>query len=187
MLGVNQINFEFMENKLAVTKLLDKQHINALNIVEITNQLRYESKNRQLLDWFHLKKNDAEQMKESVRHNLEIKDKRIDAFLNRNHIHSAGLALVLSEIIIKDNLQNTLPIAVTGGIDKKGDVLSIGVLKEKIQIASLSGIPFMIVPSENAKEAAKIQKEIHTNIQIFNVANIDEAIKVVKKINNKNK
>ena len=153
LLGVSQANFEFMENKLTVAELLDKQHINALNIIEGTNQLRYESKNRQLLEWFHLKKDDEEQMKESVRYNLGIEDKRIDTFLNRNHIdgNSAGLGLVLSGIIIKGNLQNTLPIAVTGGIDKKGDVLPIGVLKEKIQIASLSGIPFMIVPSENAK------------------------------------
>ncbi|MFJ8262537.1 S16 family serine protease [Rummeliibacillus sp. NPDC094406] len=183
------MNFKFMENKLAVTEHLDKQNINALNIIEGTNQLRYESKNRQLLEWFHLKKDDVEQMKESVRYNLKIEDKKIDTFLNRNHIdgNSAGLALVLSGIIIKGNLQNTLPIAITGGIDKKGDILSIGALKEKIQIASLSGIPFMIVPSENAKEAAKIQKEINTNIQIFNVATINEAIKVVNKINNKNK
>ena len=45
--------------------------------------------------------------------------------------------------------------------------------------------PLETIPSENKKEAIKIRKAINSNIQIFDVATIDEAIDVVEKINEK--
>lgn len=185
LLGVNSVEFSLTKNKLDVSKILERQQIKPLTIVEGTNKDRYASKNRQLLIWLHLKEEANEQMEKNVSYYLDNTDKKIDAFLNRERIggDSAGLALVLSGKAKNGDLQNEHPIAVTGSIDKKGNVKPIGVLKEKIQIASISGISYMIIPSGNTKEAIKIQRDNNSNIQIFDVKTIDEAIEVIKKIN----
>lgn len=185
LLGVNSVQFSLTENKLDVSKILERQHIKPLTIVEGKNKDRYASKNRQILSWLHLKEDSTEQMKKNVSSYLGKKEKKIDAFLNRERIggDSGGLALVLSGKVKNGDIQNEHPIAVTGIIDEKGNVKPIGMLKEKIQIASISGIPHMILPSENKKDAIQIQKEINSNIQIFDVKTIDEAIEVIEKIN----
>lgn len=191
LLGVNSVEFSLTKSKLDVSKILERQHIKPLTIIEGANKDRYASKNRQILSWLHLKEDDTEQMKKNVSYYLNQTDQKtnqkIDAFLNRERIggDSGGLALVLSGKVKNGDLQNEHPIAITGSIDKNGDVKPIGALKEKIQIASISGISYMIIPSENKKEAIKIRKAINSNIQIFDVATIDEAIDVVEKINEK--
>ncbi|RTQ92927.1 hypothetical protein EKG35_10300 [Lysinibacillus telephonicus] len=38
-------------------------------------------------------------------------------------------------------------------------------IKEKIQITEKTGIPFMIIPSENAEEVTEIQKELKANVE----------------------
>ncbi|MBK3496090.1 hypothetical protein JFL43_14705 [Viridibacillus sp. YIM B01967] len=189
LLGVTKVDFKFMESKNAVTKLLNEQHVDFLNIIEVTNQIRYGSKNRQLLQWIHLQKSEVEQMRENVKHYLGQENENINEFLNndQNEGSSAGLGLVLSELIMRGDLQNDLSIAVTGGISAKGDVVSVGILKEKIQIAERYALSFMIIPSENAEEVAEIQKELSLNIQIFDVAHIDEAVQLINELNDKNK
>lgn len=84
-------------------------------------------------------------------------------------------------------MQNNVAIAVTGAISETGDVLPIGVLKEKILIAEKYGLPFMIIPSKNAEEAAQIQKEQNINIEILDVAHIDEAVQLINEMNDKTK
>lgn len=187
LLGVNGVEFSLTEKKLDVSKILERQHIKPLTIIEGENKFRYTSKNSQMLNWLHLKEDSTEQMKKNVSYFLGNKEKKIDAFLNRERIDgdSGGLALVLSVKVKNKAIQNKHPIAVTGAIDKKGNVKPIGMLKEKILIAHISGISHMILPSENKKEAAQIQKKINRNIQIFYVKTIDEAIEVVEKINQK--
>lgn len=187
LLGVNAVQFSSTKNKLDVSKILERQHIKPLTIIEGTNKNRYASKNSQILSWLHLKEDATKQMEKNVSYYLEQTDQKIDTFLNREDIDgdSAGLAIVLSVKVKNGDLQNKHPIAITGSIKKNGDVKPIGALKEKIQIASISGISYMIIPSGNRKEAIKIRKEINSNIQIFDVATIDEAIEVVEKINQK--
>ncbi|WP_342598178.1 S16 family serine protease [Psychrobacillus sp. FSL H8-0483] len=178
-----------MESKQAVEDHLNKQHIQFLDIMEFTNLDLYGSKNRQLLVWLHLKKNELEQMRESVNHYLGQEDASINEFLNRDHIggNSAGLGLALIGLIIRGDLQSDLSFAVTGAISKTGDVLPIGLVKDKIQIAEVSGYSYMIIPSENAEEAARIQKEHNVNMQIFDVSHIDEAIQLINELNKKDK
>lgn len=189
LVGVNSVDFKHMESKQSVEDSLNKQHIQFLDIIEVTNFDLYGSKNRQLLDWLLLKKNDFEQMRESVNHYLGQEDATINEFLNRDHIggNSAGLGLALIGLIIRGDLQNDLSFAVTGAISKTGDVLPIGLIKEKIQIAEVSGYSYMIIPSENAEEAAIIQKEQNITMQIFDVSHIDEAVQMINELNDKNK
>lgn len=189
LVGVNSVDFKNMESKQAVEDHLNKQHIQFLDIMEFTNLDLYGSKNRQLLVWLHLKKNELEQMRESVNHYLGQEDASINEFLNRDHIggNSAGLGLALIGLIIRGDLQSDLSFAVTGAISKTGDVLPIGLVKDKIQIAEVSGYSYMIIPSENAEEAARIQKEHNVNMQIFDVSHIDEAIQLINELNKKDK
>nr|WP_283175714.1 S16 family serine protease [Lysinibacillus sp. Bpr_S20] len=98
--------------------------------------------------------------------------------------NSAGLGLALTGLIMRGDVQNDVPIAVTGAISETGEVLPIGLLKEKILIAEKSSVPFMIIPTKNAEEAAQIQKEHNINVKILDVSKIDEAVQLINEINN---
>ncbi|MGE7835594.1 S16 family serine protease [Viridibacillus arvi] len=189
LLGVNRVDFQFTENKKAVIDLLNKQQMDSLNITKITNSDRYESKNRQLLKWFHLGKSDIDQMRDNVKQFLGQEDGRINEFLNSDTIEgsSAGLGLALTGLVMRGDLQNDLKIAVTGAISETGDVLPIGILKEKMQIAEKAGFSLMIIPSANRKEAMEIQKKLNINLKIIDVAQIDEAVLLINELNAKSK
>ncbi|MGG2112309.1 S16 family serine protease [Lysinibacillus pakistanensis] len=189
LIGVNRVDFQFMESIQSVEDLLNKQQVPFLNVAENTNLVLYESKNRQILKWLLLKKSEVDQMKENVNHYLGKEDVRINEFFNQDNIggNSAGLGLALTGLILQGDLQNNVAIAVTGEISETGDVLPIGVLKEKILIAEKYGLPFMIIPSKNAEEAAQIQKEQNINMKILDVAHIDEAVQLINEMNDKTK
>lgn len=189
LIGVNRVDFQFMESIQSVEDLLNKQQVPFLNVAEITNLVLYKSKNQQILKWLHLQKNEVDQMKDNVNHYLGKEDVRINEFFNQDNIdgNSAGLGLALTGLIIRGDLQNNVAIAVTGAISETGKVLPIGVLKEKILIADKYGLPFMIIPAKNAEEAAQIQKEQNINIKILDVAHIDEAIQLINEMNDKTK
>lgn len=189
LIGVNTGDFQNMESKKSVEELLKEQDVEFLNIIEITNLELYGSKNRKLLEWLHLKENSLERMRKNVNQYLGQEDAYINEFLNREHTdaNSAELGLVLTGLIIRGDLQNNFAFAVTGAISKTGNVLKVGSIKEKIQIAEISGFSYMIIPSENAEEAAKIQKEQERNVQIFDVSHIDEAVQLINEFNDKNK
>lgn len=189
LIGVNRVDFQFMESIQSVEDLLNKQQVPFLNVAENTNLVLYESKNRQILKWLHLQKSEVDQMKENVNHYLGKEDVRINEFFNQDNIggNSAGLGLALTGLILQGDLQNNVAVAVTGAISETGDVLPIGVLKEKILIAEKYGLPFMIIPSKNAEEAAQIQKELNINIEILDVAHIDEAVQLINEMNDKTK
>ncbi|MDM5233544.1 S16 family serine protease [Lysinibacillus pakistanensis] len=189
LIGVNRVDFQFMESIQSVEDLLNKQQVPFLNVAENTNLVLYESKNRQILKWLHLQKSEVDQMKENVNHYLGKEDVRINEFFNQDNIggNSAGLGLALTGLILQGDLQNNVSVAVTGAISETGDVLPIGVLKEKILIAEKYGLPFMIIPSKNAEEAAQIQKEQKIHMKILDVAHIDEAVQLISEMNDKTK
>jgi len=189
LIGVNRVDFQFMESIQSVEDLLNKQQVPFLNVAENTNLVLYESKNRQILKWLHLQKSEVDQMKENVNHYLGKEDVRINEFFNQDNIggNSAGLGLALTGLILQGDLQNNVAIAVTGAISETGDVLPIGVLKEKILIAEKYGLLFMIIPSKNAEEAAQIQKEQNIHMKILDVAHIDEAVQLISEMNDKTK
>lgn len=162
--------------------MLTEQHVDVLSVIDLNNKIVYGVKNRQILVWLHLRKeNLTEETKENVAVYLGQEDEWLQTFLNRPNIEgfSAGLSLALSGRLKQGVFNNKISIAVTGGINKKGDVLKVDALKAKILITEKAGIAFMIVPSKNAKEVVAIQKEIKANVEIFYMSHIDEAIQII--------
>jgi len=189
LIGVNKVEFQFMESIESVEELLNKQQVPFIHVAEISNLVLYQSKNQQILKWCHLQKSEVDQMKNNVNQYLGKEDVRINEFFNQDNIggNSAGLGLALTGLIIRGDLQNNVAIAVTGAINDTGDVLPVGVLKEKIQIAEKYGLPFMIIPSKNAEEAEQIQKGQSINMKILTVSDIDEAVLLINEMNSKTK
>lgn len=126
-----------------------------------------------------------------MRENLKLYFGKEEARLTEYFKHdkaggdSAGLSLLLTELIIKGELQNGLRLAITGAVDGNGNVLAIGGLREKLQNVKKYGFPFMIIPSENAKEAEALQRELKLNIEVFDVDHVEEAIEVINDLNKK--
>ncbi|MGE7982116.1 S16 family serine protease [Solibacillus sp. NPDC093137] len=96
---------------------------------------------------------------------------------------SAGLATVLSALIENGDVNNNIPIAVTGAIDSKGNVKEIGSIKAKTLIAEQSGFSHIILPVENEEEAKRVKKDEQLNIEIIAVASIENAVTDIKKLN----
>lgn len=186
-IGVNEISIENGKSKPAVEELLINQHIDVLSIIEVNKKIIYGSKNRQILKWLHLEKEHSpNEMKENVSLYLGSEDEWLTSFLSRKiGGDSAGLSLALNGRFKQGDFQNQLSITVTGAINENGDVYGVGNMKEKIQITEKTGIPFMIIPSENAKEVEVIQKEIKTSVEIFDVSHVDEAIQLIQDLNEK--
>ena len=149
----------------------------------------YENKNRTILEWLNLNgKSPKEEMREHLKQYFGKEEQRLTDYFSRDRAvgDSSGLSLLLTELILMGGLQNDLPLAVTGKINGEGDVLAIGSLKEKIQIAEKAGFQFMIIPSENALEAVNLQKELKTTIEIFDVNHVDKAVELITYLNGKN-
>ena len=151
----------------------------------VTNKTRYRSKNEELLSYVRPAEKHFETMKENVIIYLSESSSAINQFLEREDIEgdSAGLATVLSALIEKGDVNNNVPIAVTGAIDSKGNVKEIGSIKAKTLIAEQSGFSHILLPVENEEEAKKVKNDEQLNINIIAVASIEDAVANVKKLN----
>ena len=186
-LSVAAFELHDIKSKKKVEDLLVKQNVDVLSVMEIDNQIVYRNKNEQILRWLHLLKTAKKQSEENVLKYLGSEEEWI-----RNHFKdeqqsgdSAGLILAVTGLLLRGEFENNVPIAVTGAINAKGEVLGVGVLREKIQITDESGIKFMIIPNENEIEARKIQQGLNTNIEIYSVATVDEAVQLIQNLNEK--
>lgn len=184
LLGVNKLT---LSNKHDIEEVLKTQNGDVLTITEVNNRMIYGIKNNQLLLWLHLQKEPIEETEHNVKKYLGQEDEWLSEFFGREQIggDSAGLSLVLTGLYKRGSLKNQIPIAITGAINEKGDVFPVGYMKEKVQITEKSGIPFMIIPSENAEEVAKLQNELKASVEIFDVSNVDEAIQIINDLNEK--
>ncbi|ALC85553.1 hypothetical protein AM499_06765 [Bacillus sp. FJAT-22090] len=174
-----------IRNKHELKEILTTRNGDVLTITKLNNRKIYGYKNRQILSWFQ--KALIEESEDNVKKYLGQEDEWLNNFFNREQISgdSAGLNLVLNGLYKRGNFKNEIPIAVTGAINDKGDVFHVEYMKEKIQITERSGIPFMIIPSENAGEVANVQNELKANVEIFDVSNVDEALQIINDLNEK--
>lgn len=157
-----------------------------LHLYPYENKDRYNLKNEELLSFVGLKKSDWSEMEKNVLAFLGELPNEIKPFLNEedNYGNSAGLALVLSSLIGKGELNNQKQIAVTGAIGPTGNVLAIGAMKEKMLISEQYGFSYIMIPEENFIKAAEVKKEQNLNIEIIAVSHIDEATNIISEMNN---
>lgn len=185
---VNKITLDNVKSNQAAKEFLTAQKMDVMTVSEVNRKIVYESKNEQLAKWLHLQKDHSpEETKENVSKYLGREEKWLTTFLNQDNIggDSAGLSLAIIGRFKQDDFQNHLPIAVTGAIKENGDVFGVGNLKEKIQITEKAGIPFLIVPSEDSAEVSNLQKELQANVEIYNVSTVDEAVTLIRTLNEK--
>lgn len=92
---------------------------------------------------------------------------------------SAGIALATALIsaFTKQRVKKT--IAFTGEITLRGNILSIGGLKEKSIGAFRSGIKKIIIPEGNKNDIEELPEEIKNNIEFVCVKNYSEVMDIV--------
>ncbi|MEK4425349.1 S16 family serine protease [Solibacillus sp. FSL K6-1523] len=186
VMAVSTTNVPYIEDpKYMIESLEYTQHREVLEYESVTNRIRYFSKNNELLGYIGFKTNDFNDMKSNVNAYLQSDSPSIKNFFNREDLEgdSAGLALALSGLYEKGQLENTLSLAVTGAIDNKGNVSAIGSVISKILIAEKNNMPYIILPIGNEVEAQKVKLEKKLKIEIIAVEHIDEAVKEIEKIN----
>ena len=85
---------------------------------------------------------------------------------------TTALVSALTQIPVKAN------VAMTGEITLRGEVLSIGGLKEKLLAAHRGGIATVIIPKENSKDLVEIPKNIKEKLNIIPVKWIDQVLEI---------
>ncbi|WP_168193793.1 S16 family serine protease [Lysinibacillus sp. SGAir0095] len=174
-----------MDDESLIRNSLKQGERDFIDLYKLNNKIRYESKNTEILQWLRIQKDEFSVMKENVKLYLGNIG-NIAGFLKREDLtgDSAGLGLVLTELIAQGKLENHITFGVTGAINSTGDVREIGMVKEKILIAEKMGFPYIIIPTDNLEDANEIKKKEKLTIEIIDVKNVDEAIRLVGKLNN---
>jgi ATP-dependent Lon protease len=70
-------------------------------------------------------------------------------------------------------------VSLQGEISLRGRVLPVGGIKEKLIGALRAGIKTAIVPAGNRRDVADLPQEVKDGIDIYPVAHISEAIRLV--------
>ena len=93
---------------------------------------------------------------------------------------SAGSALTtaIASLVLAKGIDPT--IAMTGEVSLRGAVTAIGGLQEKLMAASRAGIKTVLIPKDNERDLADIDKEIYADLEIVPVETIEEVLKAVK-------
>lgn len=118
-----------------------------------------------------------------------------DAFKKNDfHIHipegavpkdgpSAGITMATALFSALTKRPVSASVAMTGEITRRGRVLPIGGLKEKILAAKTAGIKKVLVPAENEKDVQEISREIKAGLEIVFVKYMEEVLEhaLVKK------
>ena len=89
---------------------------------------------------------------------------------------SAGVAMCSALVSCLTSNPVRADVAMTGEITLRGQVLSIGGLKEKLLAAHRGGIKTVLIPYENKRDLEEIPKNIIANLKIYPVQHIEEVL-----------
>ncbi|WP_395479874.1 endopeptidase La [Candidatus Curculioniphilus buchneri] len=140
----------------------------------------------------------GEVMQESIQAALTVVRARAD-ILNINpdfyekkdiHVHvpegatpkdgpSAGIAMCTALVSCLTGNPVKANVAMTGEITLRGQVLSIGGLKEKLLAAHRGGIKIVLIPYENKRDLEDVPANIINDLQIYPVQKIDDVLNMV--------
>ena len=91
---------------------------------------------------------------------------------------SAGVGMCTAVVSALTGIPVRADVAMTGEITLRGEVLSIGGLKEKLLAALRGGIRLVLIPEENARELVEIPEDIKDNLDIQPVKWIDQVLDI---------
>lgn len=91
---------------------------------------------------------------------------------------SAGIGMCTALVSVLTGIPVRADVAMTGEITLRGEVLTIGGLKEKLLAAHRSGIKTVIIPQENKRDLTEIPDNIKSDLTIKLVKWIDEVLNV---------
>jgi ATP-dependent Lon protease len=91
---------------------------------------------------------------------------------------SAGIGMCTALVSVLTGIPVRADVAMTGEITLRGQVLSIGGLKEKLLAAHRSGIKTVIIPQENKRYLKEIPDNIKADLIIKSVKWIDEVLDI---------
>jgi len=91
---------------------------------------------------------------------------------------SAGIAMCTALVSVLTGIPVKSEVAMTGEITLRGQVLSIGGLKEKLLAAHRGGIKTVIIPQENKRDLKEIPDNIKADLEIKPVEWIDEVLQI---------
>ncbi|MBK8383016.1 MAG: endopeptidase La [Ignavibacteria bacterium] len=94
---------------------------------------------------------------------------------------SAGITMIMAMLSAITKCPVRTDVAMTGEITLRGHVLPIGGLNEKLLAAVRSGIKTVLIPMDNEKDLAEIQKEILDKLTIVPIEKVEDGIKYVFK------
>jgi len=139
----------------------------------------------------------GEVMQESVQAALSVvraRSRRLgiqDDFYQKNDIHihlpegatpkdgpSAGIGICLAMVSALTGIPVRADVAMTGEITLRGEVLTIGGLKEKLLAAHRGGIKSVLIPEENVKDLAEIPDNVKNRLEIHPVKWIDQVLEM---------
>lgn len=89
---------------------------------------------------------------------------------------SAGVGMVTALVSELTGIPVRSDVAMTGEITLRGEVLSIGGVKEKLLAAHRAGIKTVVIPQGNAKNLAEIPDNIKQDLEIKTAKWIDEVL-----------
>ncbi|MBC7960620.1 MAG: endopeptidase La, partial [Vallitaleaceae bacterium] len=89
---------------------------------------------------------------------------------------SAGITMAIAMISALTNCPVNHQVAMTGEITLRGRVLPIGGLKEKLLAAKRAGIKKVLVPEDNRRNIAEINKEIIKGLEIVYVSDMEQVL-----------
>lgn len=89
---------------------------------------------------------------------------------------SAGAAMVTAIVSALTGIPVHRDVALTGEVNLRGYVTSIGGLKEKLLAAMRGGITKVLIPQENEKDLPDIPDKVKKGLEIVPVTTIDEVI-----------
>ncbi len=87
---------------------------------------------------------------------------------------SAGITMATAILSAVTGKAVRADVAMTGEVTLRGRVLPIGGLKEKILAARMAGVHTVLVPKENEKDIAELDREITDGLEIHLVQCMDE-------------
>lgn len=91
---------------------------------------------------------------------------------------SAGVAICTAIVSELTGVPVRADVAMTGEITLRGEVLSIGGVKEKLLAAHRAGIKTVIIPEGNQKNISEIPEKIKQDLEIVSARWIDQVLEV---------